>query len=174
MNIDKIINVILRTKFGMFGFCATIFLSLIFCTGCFPFDVLGCICSPVCDEDNNFFEDCSDCLDHELGCQGFFSDEGCEENCKNGVVYCGGLNESLCTKCSFGCSGDCESYSCRFVNCIYRKQNRLKYLITIKEKYGSLISETFSLILILTLPISYSGIDGRLVINSEYVKDVVW
>ncbi len=143
MNIDKIINVILRTKFGMFGFCATIFLSLIFCTGCFPFDVLGCLCRPMCDE-NNLFEDCSDEIDKTFGCTGFFSDDGCEETCTNGIVYCGGLNESLCTECNFGCSGGCETYTCQFVNCIYERVNMLKYEITIKDKFGSyLVDEYF-------------------------------
>lgn len=143
MNIDRIINSILRTKFGMFGFCAAAFFGLLFCSGCFPCDMLGCFCACACGEEDNIFEDCSDEVDstcYSDSCIGdvCFSDYGCYRDCANGYVHCGGCNESLCYDCGLGCGGSCGDCSCEFMNCSYNSYDKVvDYTIKIKDKNGN-------------------------------------
>ncbi len=123
---DKFLDFLFHSKKGLLVVGATVFTSALLTTGCLPFSLAACVCGAcfgeddgstecwwMCDEECNYFLSCGgECENTPITC--LFGD-GCEGECGDGYVDCGGINCLPPEECDERCDGD----GCTFLTCTY-------------------------------------------------------
>lgn len=108
--LDKILNFLFRKKIGVLVVIASMCAIGFTMTGCFGWSMLSCFCNGLgCDECGSIFEECDDTFSCDTGCAllDCMFGYGCEEDCGDCTLSCGGCNSTMCTDCGdAGCGSD--------------------------------------------------------------------
>lgn len=116
MWLDKLLNFLLRTKWGLMILFTSVFGCSFVFSGCMLFDTLACMCEGAgCGEDNCFSEcntTCDTCFngsgDDSCALAGCLFGDGCLTSCGNCTADCGGCNRTCFTDCGVGCNDGCK------------------------------------------------------------------
>lgn len=107
--LDKILNFLFRKKIGVLVVIASMCAIGFTMTGCFGWSMLSCFCNGLgCDECGSIFEECDDTFSCDTGCAllDCMFGYGCEEDCGDCTLSCGGCNSTMCTGGDAGCGSD--------------------------------------------------------------------
>lgn len=108
--LDRILNFLFRKKIGVLVVIASMCAIGFTMTGCFGWSMLSCFCGGLgCDACEELYEECDDTFSCDTGCAllDCMFGYGCEEDCGDCTLSCGGCNSTMCTDCDdAGCGSD--------------------------------------------------------------------
>ncbi len=127
MFFDKLMDFLFRSWRGRLVLLGSISAGAFLFGGCMVPDCMSCACEKMgCDEDDvGCWSSCNDecntcgagCGPEDCAVKGCLFGDGCETECGNLFLDCGGCNRTICTECDIGCDQTDTDCTFNFLNC---------------------------------------------------------